>query len=205
VTLLRHLPVAIPLYLLTAWPLYFVFRDSRDTIDDLSYRIPELATDTARALASIGPAPFLNHSLDQLVYATLMLLIFGLVVEWRLGWLRTTLLFFGTIFVACLIAAAVLHAIYPEVVDSGEFRKAWERSYSGGSAGALGLDGAFAATSRWPYAWLAAFALWELGLWYFYLGNFTPVFHISALLLGFAAVRWLPTVGRRPRGVVQTA
>jgi len=184
-----RIPFAVPAYLVVAWPVYLATRDNRELINDFAFRIPDLSESPLRAAATLVSAPFFAHSKDQIVYTTAMLVLFGLAAEYRFGWRVAIALFFLTTFAAGIIAGAILHLIYPEVVDGGAFRSAWNRTFSGGSAGAVGLNGAFAAMMPKPFLFLALFAAWELGLWWFYLQNYTPVFHTSALLTGFA-IAW---------------
>ncbi len=195
--------MAVPAYLVLTWALFPLTAEELDApladeIEPLVYRIREISQAPWEALPTLLTAPFFNHSVDQLIYASAMLLLFGLAVEAMLGAQRTILLFFGTTIAAGLVAGVLLHLIYPEISDRGMFENAWGRSYSGGSAGALGLNGVFAARMRWPFLVLAAFVAWELGLSAFYLRNYTPFFHLTALFTGFGlAMLVLPWVGRR--------
>ena len=182
-----NVPLFVPLYLAFAWPAWALADHWAGFLSAVSFRVPELGDEPAKAISTILVAPFFNHSLDQLVYTTAFLLLFGLRVEAQIGPARTFVAFMGTTFAAAVIGSAFLHAVYPDVFERDPFAQAWNREYSGGSAGALGLAGVFAALSARPLLWLAAFVAWELGLGYFYLENFTPGFHIAALLTGFVA------------------
>jgi membrane associated rhomboid family serine protease len=202
---LRPFPVAITSYLVVTWALFLVTGGARgphaEALAPFTFSIPELSAHPVRALGTLITAPFLNHSWDQHIYATVLLLVFGVRVEQRFGWRRTCLAFFVASAAAGAGAGTLLHLIYPEVVSGGAFADAWGRTYSGASAGAFGLLGVLAASSRRRYLLLAAFAVWELGVWYFYLFNYTPAFHLTALVTGYALGRLFVRGGRpRPDG-----
>ena len=92
---------------------------------------------------------------------------------------------------AALFAGAALHALYPELVDGGIWQEAWARSYSGGSAGAVGLVGAAAAGMRKPAILLGLFVAWEVGI---------GVGHFGITRLSFIAGDRV-----RPRDLARTA
>jgi hypothetical protein len=171
--------------------VFILLRDDREVPDRFAYHIPHLTENPLRAVGSLATAPFFNHDWDQILYSTSLLALFGLAVELQNGARLTAAAFAGSQLLAALVAGAALHLIYPEVSAAATFEDAWDRAYSGASAGALGLNGVFAAQRRWPRAVLAGFVLWELLGWWFYLRNFTPVFHLTALGAGFAGARYL--------------
>jgi hypothetical protein len=194
-------------YLVVSWALFVPaaepegWKHSIDEgrVDSLLYRIPLLTENLPLALRSVLTAPFLNHDSPQLVYVTVLLLAFGLAFEVREGTLRAAALFFGTSFVGALGAGLVLHLVYPELLDTALLRNAWNRTWSGGSAGAFGLMGALAARARRPGPLLALFLLWEANLAFWFFRLYTPAFHVIALAAGFAATRWLlPSPEPRP-------
>ena len=169
-----------------------------ERLDRFLYHIPDLSENFPLALRSLLTGPFLNHNLVQLVYVVLLLVLFAVPFESHEGARRTTFIFFATSFVAAIVGGAVLHLIYPEVLDNAFLEKAWERTWSGGSAGCFGLMGALAARARTPWPLLGAFAAWEVTVVVAYLREWTPAFHLTALLTGFALARWVV----RPRSQV---
>jgi hypothetical protein len=189
-------------YLVAAWFLFLLTADYTPTgpyagkyaIDEarfapLLYHIPDLSRDFPRALRTLATAPFLNHDHVQIVYVTILLL-FGLAFEAREGTRLTAALFYGTTFAAALAAGALLHLIYPAVLDAPLLATAWGRTWSGASAACFGLMGALAARARVPWPLLGLFALWELNVAVWYLRSYTPAFHLTALLAGFLAMRY---------------
>ncbi len=107
------------------------------------------------------------------------------------GTLRTIALFFSTSLVGAVAAGLLLHLLYPDIWSSRLAELAWGRPWSGGSAGAFGLMGATAARAPVPWPLLALFVLWEANIVYWYLHEYTPAFHISALFAGFLLTRYL--------------
>jgi membrane associated rhomboid family serine protease len=205
---LRRLPLAAPfclLYLALSWALFLPqarWNESDYVIDvvrmhDLLFFIPDLRDQPIGVLESLVTAPFLNHNRIQLVYVTVLLLVFGLVFEAREGSGRTMLIFFGCTYAAALIAGLLHLALYPQLLDTALLKAAGERTYSGGSAGCFGLLGAIAARARFPWLVLGLVVGWEMAVWLGYLRNYTPAFHLTALILGFLAMRYL--VMRRDR------
>lgn len=197
-----RLPLAAPFilgYLVVSWALFvpaaepegWKYSIDEGRVGSLLYRIPLLTENLPLALRSVLTAPFLNHDSLQLVYVTVLLLAFGLAFEVREGSRRAAALFFGTSFIGALGAGLVLHLVYPEWLDTALLRNAWDRTWSGGSAGAFGLMGALAARARRPWPLLALFLLWETNVALWYLRIYTPAFHVVALATGFALTRWL--------------
>ncbi len=208
-----RLPRAAPsvlVYLVLSWALFLPAAErtkgnytiDQDRVLAFLYRIPDLSRDFPRALRSLATAPFLNHNAVQLVYVTVLLLLIGLVFETKEGTPRTIGLFFGTSFAGALGAGLLLHIIYPELLDNGFLDHAWERTWSGGSAGAFGLMGALAARARMPWLLLALFVAWELNVVLWYLREFTPAFHLTALLVGYLVTRYALPPRRPPSTVV---
>lgn len=197
----------VPLYLGASWLLFWptarpvpgnIVIDS-ERLRPLLYEIPDLSQDRLGFLLSMLTAPWLNHNLVQLVYVTLLLLLAGIPFEVREGTGRTVVIFFGTTLAGAVAAGILLHLLYPELVDSPFWQQAWERTWSGGSAGAFGLIGATAARARRPLPLLALVVLWEANLVVWYLREYTPAFHLSALAVGFIVARYaLPPLQRRP-------
>jgi hypothetical protein len=96
-----------------------------------------------------------------------------------------------------VIAGVLLHLLYPEVLDNAFLAHAWERTWSGGSAGCFGLMGAIAARARRPWVLLGLFAAWEINVVVWYLRQYTPAFHLSALATGFVALRYAGPIADR--------
>ncbi len=185
-------------YLTVSW-LLFAWQAERDgnswsiderRVDHLLYRIPRLSEDPVLAFGNLFTGPFLNHDAPQMLYVTVLLALFGASFETREGTRRAALVFFGSTLAASVGAGLVLHLIYPEFLDATILRRAWERTWSGGSAGAFGLMGALAGRARRPWPLLALFVLWEATFASLY-RIYTPAFHLVALATGFVVGRRL--------------
>ena len=187
------------LYIAVSWALYLPLADpenarrtiDRDRVDAFVYHIPHLTEDFPRVVRSLATAIFLNHNLVQLRYVTVLLLLFGIVFELREGTRRTALLFAGTTYAGAIVAGVLLHVIYPDIVDNAFLARAWERTWSGGSAGCFGLMGALAARAPRPWLLLGIFILWEVNVAWWYLKEYTPAFHLTALFTGFLVTRYI--------------
>jgi hypothetical protein len=166
----------------------------------LYFYIPDLSEAPARALVSLITGPWLNVGTVQLVYVTVLLVLFGGYMESRDGSVRTASVFFATTFVAAVGAGAALHVIYPALIDNDSIRFSWERAWGGGSAGCYGILGARAARSRWPGLMLGVFASWEAFVWAVNLRSYTVAFHIIAGGSGFGLVRTIPYFKRGRTG-----
>ena len=170
-----RLPFTAPfviLYVTVSWVLFLPAAEpsngthviDKERLDRSLYHIADLTENFPRLLQSLITAPFLNHNDVQLVYVTILLLLFGIVFEAREGTLRTVMLFLGTTLTGALVAGVLLHIIYPDIADNAFFERAWTRTWSGGSAGCFGLMGALAARARRPWLLLELFAVWELSV-----------------------------------------
>ncbi len=197
-----RLPAMIPfviVYIVVAWIVFIPAAERRgrhywiddDAVGHLLFQIPNLTEDPLRAMLSIVSGPWINHDSLQLVYVTALLLIFGTQFELREGTLRMTIVFFGTSFVAALFSGFMLHLVYPQIWDTRFFEIAWNRNWTGGSAGCFGLLGAIAARARRPGPLLAVFVAWECFIWWVNLRNYTSVFHLSAMTAGYLITRFL--------------
>ncbi len=205
-----RLPLMSPFviaYTLLAWAVFLPFAERRgrhywiddDAIGRLLFQVPDLTNDPIRAILTIVTGPWINHDSLQLIYVTALLLIFGIVFELREGTRRMVIIFFGTSFIAALFSGVLLHLIYPHVWDTRFLEIAWNRNWTGGSAGCFGLLGAFAARAQRPGLLLALFVLWECFIWWVNLRNYTSAFHLAALAGGFIAARYmLPPIQRAP-------
>lgn len=197
-----RLPVVVPfvlVYIIVAWALFWPAAEphdgnywiDEDAVGHLIYHIPDLTERPFHAGITLATGTWLNHDAIQLVYVTALLLIFGAPFELREGTLRMVALFFGTSLVAAIFSGFLLHSIHPSIWDNQFLENAWNRSWSGGSAGCFGVMGALAARAPRPILLLAIFIAWECAVWWVNLRNYTSVFHFSALAAGFIAVRWL--------------
>ncbi len=198
----RKLPAAAPfvvLYLTASWVLFvrFAARDGghyaidQEALRPFLYGIPDLIDEPLRVVSALLTAPFLNHNDVQIVYVTLLLLLFGVIFEIKEGTVRTALIFFGTTWLGALVAGALVHLLYPDLLDHGVVEKAWNRTWSGGSVGAFGVMGAFAARAGRPWLLLCLMAIWEVNVGFWYLKHLTPAFHLTALVAGFAVTRYM--------------
>jgi hypothetical protein len=127
----RRLPVAVACsvgYLILSWALFVPlsyddggkYKIDEERVDPYIYRIPDLSDDFFHALRSLVTAPFLNHDSLQLIYVTLLVMLFGVIFEVREGPRTAVLVFFGSTFFAAIFGGVLLHLIYPEL---------WEASY----------------------------------------------------------------------------
>jgi hypothetical protein len=198
---LGYLVVSWVLFLPAARPVPGNYVIDTARVDRFLYHIPDLGRNVPKALGSLLTAPWLNHNLVQLVYVSALLLLFGGQFEVREGTGRTVAIFFGTTFMAAVVAGLLLEVMYPAVWDTPFLQHAWERTWSGGSAGSFGLMGALAARARVPWPLLGLFVLWEVNVVWWYLREYTPAFHLPALMIGFLLARYVlrarPRVDRR--------
>jgi hypothetical protein len=206
----RRLPIAaafVLLYLAVSWLLFIrlaAHRQGHYAIDQEAlrrflYAIPDLTDEPLRVVTALLAAPFLNHNDVQIVYVTVLLLLFGIIFEVKEGSARAAPIFFGTTWLGALVAGVLVHLVYPNLIEHEVVEKAWHRTWSGGSAGAYGIMGAFAARARRPGPLLCLIVLWEINVAYWYLRHLTPAFHLTALVAGFAVTRSLLHVIRPAR------
>ncbi len=154
-TKVAAVPVSL-LYIVVTWALFLPLAHKGEGKYDIDlekvnpfvYRIPDLSTDFPRAVRSLASAPFLNHDSVQLVYITILVLLFGVIFEAREGSRRTVLFFVIGLVAGAFGAGILLHLVYPEITTAPMYAYAWERTWSGGSAGCFGVMGALAARSR---------------------------------------------------------
>lgn len=183
--------VSIAFFLPTARRVPGNYVTNQDPVRHLFYAIPDLSQHVGLALRSLFTAPFFNHNAVQLVYVILLLLLFGIPFEYHEGWWRTVLIFFATSFVGAVSAGLLLHFIYPNILASQFLEQDWERSWSGGSAGCFGIMGATAARAPVPWPMLLLVVAWEATVVAVYLREYTPAFHLSALVAGFLMARYV--------------
>lgn len=158
----------------------------------LYFSVPDLTGDPLRALGSLATAPWLQVGKVQIVYVTVLMLVFGGMVERQEGTLRTATLFFATTAFGAVIAGTLLTVAHPAVVQNASLEFSWERAWGGGSAGCFGLMGALAARSRHPERMLLLFMAWEALVWTVDLRSYTSAFHLAALFAGFGITGLLP-------------
>lgn len=214
-TKLAAVPISV-LYVVATWALFVplanrvdgTYAIDLDRVSPYVYRIPDLSADFPRAVRALATAPFLNHDGIQLVYISILVLIFGLRFERREGARRTALFFVVGLVSGAFGAGMFLHLIYPEITSAPMYAYAWERSWSGGSAGCFAVMGALAVRSRRPWLFLGLTVLWDLYwpylrvwaagssgpqfdlVWWHVLHSFTSVFHLIALSVGYLVARF---------------
>jgi hypothetical protein len=165
------------------------FSDRRELADPFGYSIADLSENLPRAFVVLPVATFVNVGVLQLLYVTAILAAVSPRAALR-GERVAAGVFLGTSIVAGLVAGVALYAIDAQV-SHRILDEAWERSWNGGSAGCYGLVGSVAAGGRRPWLMLGLVGAWEIGLTGIHLRSYTPAFHITALLAGFVAGRWL--------------
>jgi MFS transporter, UMF1 family len=202
-----YLPVRAPfvlLYLVVTWVIFFVALSPRphpdpgvilhiplEQIEGLYYHLPDLFTAPHLALMTALTAPIVNVHLVQLVYVTLLLVLFGIIFEVREGTTRFVAVFMGTSVFGALVASLLHFVLYPGLIDHEILRQAERMAWTGGSAGAFGIMGAIAARARTWWPLLAFFTVWEINVGWWYLQSYTPAFHLSALFAGFLLTRFV--------------
>lgn len=163
------------------------------------FEIPQLTEDPLRALVNVITSVWPSYHWIQLVYVLGLLAIFGVAFERREGSRRAILIFYASSVGGALLAALLLHLLR-STVDAAWIERAWNDAWTGGSSGAFGLMGAVAARAARPWPLLAAYLLWEINVEWFHLRNYTPVFHLFALAIGFLLARYV----LRPESVATT-
>lgn len=186
-----YILISVAFFLPTARRVPGNYVTDQDPVRHLFYAIPDLSERLGLALRSLFTAPFFNHNAVQLIYVIVLLLLFGIPFEYHEGWWRTILVFFAASFAGAVSAGLLLHLIYPDMVDTPFLEQAWERSWSGGSAGCFGIMGAMAARAPVPWPMLALVVAWEATIVAVYLREYTPAFHMSAMVAGFLVARYL--------------
>jgi hypothetical protein len=216
-TKVAAVPVSV-LYVIVTWALFLplahrangTYAIDLDRFSPFVYRIPDLSADFPQAIRALATAPFLNHDSIQLVYITVLVLVHVMRFERREGARRTALLFVIGLISGAFGAGLFLHLLYPEITSAPMYAYAWERSWSGGSAGCFAVIGALATRSRRPWLFLGIVVLWDLYwpylrvwaagsggpqfdlVWWHVPHSFTSVFHLIALAVGYVAARyWL--------------
>jgi hypothetical protein len=215
-----RLPLRAPFtlgLLAVAWALFLPFAgDVEGTyavdpewVRPFAYSIPDLGDDPVRLGRTLLTAPYFNHDIVQLVYVSLLLVVCGVVFEVREGTRRTALLFYVGLLSGALGAGLLLHVLYPTITEAPLYANAWERTWSGASAGIFGVIGALAARARRPWLLLALVVGWDLHwpylrvwlsgaetpafdlVWWHLPHAFSSAFHLPALAVGFGLGRWV--------------
>jgi hypothetical protein len=190
----RRFPYVL-LLLIPSWASYLAFERPASGADSpFFFHIQDLSNDPLAMLPGFVVGPLLNTELDQTLLVTGQVLLFGIVVERRIGTVPTFALFWATSIIAATGAALIVHGAYGIAPDAEAVDRAWNRAYGGGSAAGFGLMGVFAATSRLPLLWIGVFTAWEASVWLLVLQNFTPAFHATAFYAAFlfAWYYWRP-------------
>ncbi len=178
------------LLLLPSWATYATIERPAEGEDHLLfYSIPDLTRDPLTIPPALIFTPLVNTETDQLILVTVLISTFGVLVERRLGILPALAIFWGASTAAALGAGVILHALHPFLDHVHAIDEAWRRLFNGGSAGGIGLMGAYTALSPRPWLWLGVFGAWELGFWLVQLRNFTPTFHLIAFPTGYLLAR----------------
>lgn len=163
------------------------------------HEIPELFTNIPRTLVNFALGPWFNYHPVQLLYVYILLLLFGIWFEIREGTRRAVLVFFLSSIISAILAGALLHAL-AATWDAAWIDREMGRLWAGGSAGAFGLMGAYAARAKRPWPLLLLFVLWEVNVEYWHLKSYTPAFHFIALAAGFVLVRYFLPPKQGPGG-----
>jgi membrane associated rhomboid family serine protease len=193
---LSYLTVSWALFIALAEPTDLGFAVREEQIRSFQYHIPDLTDNTTRLITALGTAVFLNRDSTQLVAVTLLVLLFGVSFERREGSGRTLFVYYLSAIAGALAAGSLLYALrlIPGFAHHPALEFAWERAWSGGSAGCFGLMGGLAARSSRPRLLLAIILVAETANGGLILRSYTPAFHISALFAGYVVTRCLPTL-----------
>jgi hypothetical protein len=151
------------------------------------YKVPNLFLDPVRTLVNFATGVWFNHHPVQLGYVLALLVLFGAAFERKEGSRRAAGVFYGASIVAGIVAGLLLHVLRA-LFDAAWIETAWSQPWTGGSAGAFGLVGAFAARAQKPGPLIAAVLFWELNV----------AFHLVAFLAAFLWVRY--RMPERPAG-----
>jgi hypothetical protein len=165
-------------------------RDLRATDHLLFFYMPDLLERPLRLIPNLVITPLVNTETDQLMLVTALILVFGTLVERRLGLVVALAVFWGTSAVAAIGGAALFHLVEPLAPAFRPIASAGERVFNGASAGGYGLLAAFASTTARPWIWVGLFGAWESAVWW--LGGaleYTPVFHVLAIGTGMLMPR----------------
>lgn len=190
----------VTVYIVASWLIFLPqaepagswgYETPGDELATWLYAIPDLYEDTGAALLAMVTAPWVHRSTVQLVFVSMALLIFGTRLEHREGTARTAIIFFSATTIAAVTAAALLHLVYPDVIQTSALDTAWERTWGGGSAGTFGVIGALVGRAQRPWPLIGLVVLWEGSFALLVYQDYVPALHIPAFICGFVATRYL--------------
>jgi hypothetical protein len=189
-------------YIAVSWLLFMALAEpvglglvvDHDRIRSFQYHIPDLTDNIGRLIRSLCAAVFLNWNSTQLFAVTVLLLLFGVAFERREGSGRALLVYYSSAIAGALASGILLYLLrlLPGLATQPVLELAWERTWSGGSIGCFGLIGGLAARSARPGLLLGAVLVVETFNGALILRSYTPVFHLSALLVGYITTSCLP-------------
>lgn len=185
-------PRIIPILLIPSWASWLLMDREDGDLDHLLYfYAPDMIERPWRLIPNVTVTPLVNTQNDQVVLVSVLIVVFGGLVERRLGLWRALAVFWATSSAAALLGGALFHLLEPWFGDFEVVASVRERVYNGASAGGYGLMGAFAATTKHLRWWAAVFVVWEPAFWFVIAQalEFTPTFHVIAFLTGVLLVR----------------
>lgn len=184
--------LCVTLVLFAVWIAVFG-RDRNNVPSELTwifvYEIPNLFSDVPRTLVNFATGIWFNHHPVQVVYVMVLLGLFGIWFEIHEGSRRAIAVFYGSSIFAGVAAGILLHVLRA-TFDAGWIDEAWTHAWNGGSAGAFGLAGAYAARAKRPWLLLTVVLFWEINVELWHLRSYTVAFHVAALACGYSWVRY---------------
>ena len=182
--------------LFALWIIVFE-RDRTQVPDALTwsfvYQVPNLFADVPRTFVNFATGIWFNHHPVQIVYVFVLLGLFGVWFEIHEGSRRAIAVFYGASIFAGITAGLLLHVLHASF-DAAWIERAWTHEWNGGSAGAFGLAGGYAARARKPWLLMTVLLVWEVNVELWHLRSYTVAFHVAALAFGYCWVRyWMPT------------
>lgn len=196
---LRHAPLVL-LFLVVAWTIFLRMVRANGWISPTARpKIGFVATlwtaDPWYAFVQSHVGIVIQHSWGQIIYVSLLLVVFGIAYERRVGSLRTLVVFYG----ACLIGIATLLAVLSWAFLAGPTSFAWRiahTSWSGASVGCFGLVGAWIATTRHPGWYASLWSLYVVVVEWTLVPSVAVLMHATGFGFGFLLTRlalWQPT------------
>lgn len=166
------------------YTVFFVERDMYDTEHLLYLYVPDLVERPWRLLPNLLITPLINLDGEQIFIVVLLVCTFGIILEWKQGAPVSLGAYWVSSAAAALLAGIVWHLLSPSLGHLEAFQQPAERVYNGGSAGAFGLVGGYAAISPRPWLWILLFLMWETG-YALASEGFIPVFHVFGFFGGY--------------------
>lgn len=200
-------------FLVTAWVAFLsLVRQNGWIAPDLRAHIgyipAQWTANPIQGFISANVGIVVQHSWGQIIYISLILLIFGTLYELREGTLRTIIVFYGA------SVAGIATLTFVVLTTSVSDAYAWSQhvsqtSWSGASVGCFGLLGAYLATHARPWWFVGAWAVYEIALEWTLVPGLAVAMHIVGFLFGFTVSRIAnlgsftprPTPQRRPVAV----